>query len=100
MIALYLPCSMKIITLIISVYVLLMAVIPCCSFDNCEGDRHDAPQGICSPFFSCHNCSLPVVLEKTIQIEPVTNIIHTPYTEYRVISLPGYTAKCWNPPRV
>lgn len=90
---------MKIITLIISVYVLLMAVIPCCSFDNCEGDRHDAPQGICSPFFSCHNCSLPVVLEKTIQIEPVTNIIHTPYTEYRVISLPGYTAKCWNPPR-
>ncbi|UPK72598.1 hypothetical protein [Chitinophaga filiformis] len=91
---------MKIITLIISVYVLLMAVIPCCSFDNCEGDRHDAPQGICSPFFSCHNCSLPVVLEKTIQIEPVTNIIHTPYTEYRVISLPGYTAKCWNPPRV
>lgn len=90
---------MKVITLIISIYVLLMAVIPCCNFDNCEGDRHDAPQGICSPFFNCHNCSVPVVLEKAVQIEPVTNIIYTHYTEYRAISLPGYTAKCWNPPR-
>lgn len=90
---------MKLITLIISIYVLLMAVIPCCNFDNCEGDRHDEPQGICSPFFNCHSCSVPVVLERTIHIEPVTAIVYPAYIEYQAGSLPGYTGNCWNPPK-
>ncbi|HJT72872.1 MAG TPA: hypothetical protein VJ720_02615 [Chitinophaga sp.] len=94
---------MKIFTFILSIYVLLMTVIPCCSFDNCAADepvsRHEEPKGICSPFFSCHNCSIPVVLEKTMQVEPATETTSPRYREYIETYLPGYTATCWNPPK-
>lgn len=93
------PEPMKIITLILSIYVLLMAVIPCCSFDNCEGEKRGEPQGICSPFFSCHNCSVPVVLERVIQITAISYINQPAYLEFQAAYLPGYTAACWNPPK-
>lgn len=95
---------MKLLTFILSIYVLLIAVIPCCSFDNCKAEqetsKREEPQGICSPFFSCHNCSVPVVLEKVVLIEPATSTTIPRYREYIASNLPGYTANCWNPPKV
>nr|WP_143097796.1 hypothetical protein [Chitinophaga sp. CF118] len=82
-----------------------MAVIPCCAFDKCTADmemssgKHQEPQGACSPFFSCHSCSVPVILEKPVQIMAVVSINEPHYTEFQPSSLQNVSFACWNPPR-
>jgi len=60
---------MKVIAIILSAYLLVLTVIPCCGFDNCQddmsptelssnhetGDEDDC--GSCSPFFNCESCA-------------------------------------------
>ncbi|HLF33042.1 MAG TPA: DUF6660 family protein [Cyclobacteriaceae bacterium] len=67
---------MKDIVVILSVYILLLAVIPCCVFDQCPKDAIKSEMiyqadnkthqggdkdgcGACSPFVTCNTC--PVV---------------------------------------
>ncbi|MVT40380.1 hypothetical protein GO495_07285 [Chitinophaga oryziterrae] len=92
-------------TLILSIYVLLMAVIPCCAFDKCTADQemgaggHKEPQGSCSPFYSCHSCSVPVILEKPLQMAAVESTNEPHYAAYQPATLQSFSFSCWNPPR-
>jgi hypothetical protein len=65
--------AMKMAGYILSFYLLLLAAIPCCRFDDCPDDKSTTQQannhesgdeddcGSCSPFFRCEGCS-PVTI--------------------------------------
>ncbi|HWR32421.1 MAG TPA: DUF6660 family protein, partial [Chitinophagaceae bacterium] len=55
---------------ILAFYIILLAVAPCCVFDNCPDDKteqaknHDQGDddcGGCSPFFNCEGCATATI---------------------------------------
>jgi len=113
-------CSMKLIAYILSIYVFLLAVIPCqCkevvyaqiqhtesvaefhSVNNYEGGMQKFDAGMCSPFCAdarVHAFTLYVTndffqLSKFAAIATNPQIVH-----YEAVLLQAYTAGVWRPP--
>lgn len=74
---------LKSFTLILSLFVMVMATLPCCLFDNCPGDKEQKELangeheehtsgdedgcGTCSPFFACSSCSVAIDQHKPFE---------------------------------
>lgn len=102
---------MKLFSYIFTFYLVLLAVIPCCTFDGCPEDKtqtaqstdhesDDADCGSCSPFFNCEGCS-----SVTINVEPLSFIpcvIPEPkvYTDFIPSAVDDIHYDFWQPPRL
>jgi hypothetical protein len=89
---------------------LLLAVFPCCAFDDCPEDKMQKEQGgnhengdedcgTCSPFFNCEGCA-----SATATVEPIHfNIISLPVKQVYAGFLSSYSYDIqydfWQPPR-
>ena len=99
---------MKLIGYILAIYLVLLAAVPCCIFDDCPDDKpqttathqeEDADCGSCSPFFSCEGCATASIVYHPCAIE--INVTNAPvvYTGYIQASLPHVHFEFWQPPR-
>lgn len=107
---------MKFWAMLLSMYVMLLAALPCCAFDNCPDDKavteqsHEAGHekgdedgcGTCSPFFNCNTCSscfiAPVVTDFISAVDGVTaSVFNSHYTSAIPESLAG---NIWQPPKL
>lgn len=101
---------MKIGGLLLSLLVILLSSIPCCSFDECEEevlDKHSQQEipgnceDFCSPFLNCNGCA-----GFTVQDSPQENnsIFKTPshkvFSHQRQSIPRGVIQAIWQPPQV
>jgi hypothetical protein len=102
---------MKFTGYILSLYLILLSVVPCCSFDSCPDDKESTEQmahhekgdedcGTCSPFFNCEGCA-----PATIQINIASYTIVSPevkrvYTGFIPSVIPDVHYDFWQPPRL
>ena len=96
---------------ILSLYMLLLAVFPCCAFDDCPEDKTpveniashqdgDEDCGTCSPFFNCEGCaSIPVTIEQAY-IPVNAFFIQQVYTGFLSPSIPDVSYDFWQPPKI
>jgi hypothetical protein len=100
---------MKIAGFILSFYLILLAAVPCCAFDDCPDDKtemaaeHESGDddcGTCSPFFSCEGCATATIAFQPVPltIEPVTT--SSVFTTYIQIALPKVDYDFWQPPKL
>ncbi|MGQ0740323.1 MAG: DUF6660 family protein [Bacteroidota bacterium] len=100
---------MKVCGYILAFCIILLAAVPCCSFDDCPDDKTeqttshengDNECGTCSPFFSCEGCAAA-----TIACEPAPFTLDPlrqkpVYTTYLQSSLPQVDYDFWQPPKL
>jgi hypothetical protein len=105
----------KYLAFILSVFVLLLATIPCCLADDCtdeevpaeqtadsdkEQSRADANCGLCSPFYSCHTCPGFAFTNTTPKIPLVLLADIKSYITCNQNSLFTFAASIWQPPKI
>ncbi len=95
---------MKFLAIIFSVLVLVLTVVPCCAYDNCEkeiahndsGTKSEIP---CSPFVHC-SCSSGINISPSFEIAFVQQIqLVKKETQYIQIFTSGYFSSIWQPPK-
>jgi hypothetical protein len=100
---------MKLAGLILSFYLILLATMPCCAFDDCQNDKmeqtanhenEDSDCGNCSPFFSCEGCASATISYHPVQIGIPAIQILSVYASYLQLSLPQAVYDFWQPPRL
>jgi len=103
----------KLISTILSLYILALITVPCCSFDNCPEDKTESAQtashdkedenseGACSPFFSCEGCISATNITEPITFSP--HIIIPAETNYAGLTF-SYRSydfhSIWQPPQL
>jgi len=100
---------MKVITFILSVYLLFLFTIPCCIFDNCSDDKieqaagnknRDGDCGNCSPFFSCTGCTGATLSFEYTDLKLLPPIKDQNYAGYILSYIPDVHYEFWQPPRL
>jgi len=88
------------------IYLVSLAVIPCCTFDDCPDDQQIADNkaipdgcGACSPFFNCEKCASATIKADDIQMDYVRSIILSIYSEFIPSRLKAVYYEFWQPPR-
>lgn len=100
---------MKLCGYILAFYILLLAAVPCCAFDDCPDDKMeqttdhengDDDCGTCSPFFSCEGCAAATIAYEMLQFELNPLSQKTVYTSYLQSTLPRVDYDFWQPPKL
>lgn len=105
---------MKIFCFILSIYVLVLSTVPCCSDDNCidetkteqsdkhSQDEHQGCNGSCSPFFTCGTCVGFTFSNTTLTFELskvfFENTLLVP--SYKNLFVDDFISKIWQPPKI
>lgn len=101
---------MKLICFILSIYVLILSTVPCCSDDNCideietahvdnhRQDHKEAECNSCSRFLTCGSCSGFMFLN--LDSLRVYLSIETLIPFCPSLSINDYGAKIWQPPNL
>lgn len=100
---------MKFVGYILALYLILLAAIPCCSFDDCPDDiteqtasheNGDEDCGSCSPFFSCEGCA--TATDNTsiayFTLAPLSTL--KSYTEFNHPFVADVHYDFWQPPKL
>ena len=101
---------MKLWSVILSFYILLLTSFPCSEFDDCKSDVEisiNTPSessdfdNECSPFFSCNTCS-GFIFTASFSLLPVFTVIETRITflNYDQNLLFKHANSIWQPPKV
>ncbi|POY38416.1 hypothetical protein C3K47_03180 [Solitalea longa] len=99
---------MKPLIVILAFFVLLLSVVPCCMFDNCNEDevkkecstaKQVEKDGLCSPFSSCSACCGFTVSMQIVSFETKPKLIITHYSFYTDNYLSVYHLSIWQPPK-
>jgi hypothetical protein len=100
---------MKIAGYILAFYLILLAAVPCCIFDDCPDDKtelvadHESDTddcGNCSPFFSCEGCATATIAYDPIPLEITPISSNAVYTDYIQTALPEVDYDFWQPPKL
>ena len=103
---------MKILSFILSLYVLFLAAVPCCTDDNCNDeiktvnvdnhsqDHKDSDGNTCSPFFTCGTCSGLVFIRTEVEFKKVPFIKGKLIAVYKSQFADDFFAKIWQPPKI
>ena len=110
---------LKHLCLILSFFVMVMATLPCCLFDNCPGDKEkiehtdNNPEehtqgdedgcGTCSPFFSCSSCSIGIDQPKRFEVNWEDFLIiesQDKFTLYKTNFHSSFFHSFWQPPKL
>lgn len=100
---------MKLAGYILAFYLVLLATVPCCSFDDCPDDKTgqaanhekgDADCGNCSPFFSCEGCATASdnTMIAAFTLSPL--LIPKTYTEFNQPFVADVHYDFWQPPKL
>lgn len=103
--------SMKFLNYILAFYFILLAVVPCCAFDNCPDEKPVAQQeakhqngdkdcGTCSPFFNCESCASVTLDVTTIHIDVYMADVNRMYASFIPSFVSGVHYDFWQPPRL
>ena len=100
---------MRLLCIILSIYVLMLSIVPCCFDDDCGGESESAQAnsnsrdheeddcGACSQFMTCGTC--PGFVSRT----PDSLRVYFSAQTFALLStfLPGhdYVARIWQPPQ-
>jgi hypothetical protein len=97
---------MKFFAILFSIIVMTLAIVPCCTYDNCdeeqtEGTRSTNPETPCSPFVNCTCSPSAVCIPPCIAFNsiPVTEIAQNK-TNYRQSLISVYYSTIWQPPKL
>jgi hypothetical protein len=94
---------------ILSFYLILLSVMPCCAFDDCPDDKTelaashengDDDCGNCSPFFSCEGCATATISFEPAAFEMMPLENSPVYTSYIQSPLPSVDYDFWQPPKL
>ena len=100
---------MKVIAFILSVYIIFLVAVPCCSFDKCPEDKieqtadhetGDGDCGTCSPFFACSGCIGTTLSFNNSDFEITSPIPPHQYTGFILSIIPDAHYDFWQPPRL
>lgn len=105
---------MKIFCFILSLFVLSLSTVPCCSVDNCNDeiktayaynhsqDHKDSDCNTCSPFFTCGTCAGSVITGTRlgVDINKVPFIKEKFIIVYKSQIVNNFIAKIWQPPKI
>jgi hypothetical protein len=103
---------MKTLCLILSLIVLSLSTVPCCSDDNCNDDikteqtsnqSQDHNEGncnTCSPFLNCGTCAGFVFGKSSYEFKEVSFVSATFIACYKSQLADDYFAKIWQPPKI
>ena len=100
---------MKIAGTILAFYLILLAAVPCCAFDDCRDDKAelatahengDDDCGNCSPFFSCEGCATATIACEHVSMDIAAVEISPVYTAYIQTDLPQVDYDFWQPPKI
>lgn len=100
---------MKLLSYILAVYLILLAAIPCCAFDNCPDDKTtqavnhekgDTDCGNCSPFFSCEGCATATISAEPLQIDFFSMPLVPVYSNHIQQQLSEVDYDFWQPPKI
>jgi len=100
---------MKLIASILSLYLVFLQAIPCCSFDNCPEDKMeqtadhesgDGDCGNCSPFFTCTGCSGATLSIVNSNFEFFPLIANPKFNGYILSCIPDVHYEFWQPPKI
>jgi len=103
---------MKLFGYIFTFYLVLLAVIPCCAFDNCPEDKPVTTQttdhqneddddcGTCSPFFNCEGCASVTINVESISSMPNAVVPSKVYTDFIPSAVDDIHYDFWQPPRL
>ncbi|MGF7080914.1 hypothetical protein ABIB50_003274 [Mucilaginibacter sp. UYCu711] len=111
MVLIFYFCSVKILCLILSIYVVLLSLKPCCADKDCqamnlqkvnsEKQSHKKECTGCSPFFTCGSCvgfiiSKPFLFTSSlIKDNPIKS-----YIPYEQPATKEITLTIWQPPKI
>lgn len=104
---------MKTWAFIFSLYITLLAAVPCCAFDNCPDDKAttehaaDAHEqgdedgcGTCSPFFNCSTCNVSFVSNTPFVFDVILAGTTThQQSHYASAVISSTSGKIWQPPK-
>jgi hypothetical protein len=99
----------KQIAYILSFYLILLSVVPCCAFDDCPDDKTeqsaehnkgDEDCGTCSPFFSCQGCATTAISTQHLSLDIPKIESAAVYATYLLPSLPSAAIEFWQPPKL
>ena len=101
---------MKGLSYILSIYMLFLAIFPCCAFDDCPGDKPQARQatshesndddcGACSPFFNCEGSASATATIDHIYFNIISLPVKQVYTGFLSPYVRDVHYDFWQPPR-
>ncbi len=103
---------MKWLFILLSVYILVLSVMPCCDGEQTHAEetlrvsakahKHDGPLAemeVCSPFFGCHCCTGFTLSLDAITVSRVA-VIDAPQAVLRPLALSSIPTAIWHPPKV
>jgi hypothetical protein len=90
---------------------LLLAVFPCCAFDDCPEDKIQTEQtgkhesgdedcGTCSPFFSCEGCASVTTTSDPVYFNLTSLPIPQVYTGFLSPFVADVHYDFWQPPKL
>jgi hypothetical protein len=104
---------MKVLSFILSAYLLFLIAVPCCAIDNCsdqfisdgqvanheeeENNKNDC--GNCSPFFTCTACAGFILSVENTVIKTTPSFSNNHYTRYILSPVTDVHFDFWQPPR-
>ena len=96
---------------ILAFYLMLLAITPCCIFDNCpedkevqqteshkNGDRNNC--GDCSPFSSCTGCNNSTIDHRLSVLVMNALLIPHIYSGFYPSDISDISVTIWQPPRL
>jgi hypothetical protein len=109
----YYLCQMKLFCFILSVYVVMLSAMPCCTDTDCQikatakkelagksSQKEKACQG-CSPFFTCGTC-MGFILSKpfTPNLKPIAETPEKMFVVYQQPYVQQVSLSIWQPPQI
>lgn len=94
---------------LLAFYLILLAAVPCCAFDDrpddktelaAEHESNDGDCGTCSPFFSCEGCATASISNDPAPFEIHAIKVAAVFTCYIQTALPSIEFDFWQPPRL
>lgn len=104
---------MKILYFILSLYVLVLSISPCCEDNNCidndhllkteqsDNSQHDNDcKGNCSPFYTCNTCVGFIITKTNDNLTIIATFVVKNIILYNQQFVENYFAKIWQPPKI
>ncbi len=103
--------TLKLFGYILSFYLVILSVIPCCAFDDCPDDKTGTAQtgnhengdddcGTCSPFFNCEGCASVTISVDATYCTVVQIPVKKEYTDFISPLIPDVHYDFWQPPKL
>lgn len=102
--------AMRIAGYILTFYLALLSIIPCCAFDSCPEDKQteqaanhengDEDCGSCSPFFNCEGCASVSINIDNLAFTLAPCLSQRIYTEFLQPFIPEVHYEFWQPPKL